>query len=205
MPVSNYFIYLQEFNPNQNQMKKLEFKDSDVRLMRKFYLEELEKTLEKLDHIKKVLAKIGGEGDSVEISIQRFGKRKSAPDSTSGVASQKDDLQRKPGRPKKTYGNKRKPGIRSAWARLILSQLSTSDRPLTYNELTDEVMKTAKIPASKKESTKRSVVNVAFRLKNRDKKIKTFSVGQKEKYIARIEWFNDSGRISREYLQKINS
>jgi hypothetical protein len=186
-------------------MKRLDLQDSDLQEMRKFYLEELDKTLERLSHIKKILEKVGGKKDRIEISIQHLPGLAGGKDKfnirESTLPRAKDESKK----PKARRKGRKNAGIRSAWARLILNQLSASDRPLTYNELTEEVMKSANIPEEKKESTKRSVVNVAFRLKNRDKRIRTFSVGQKEKYIARTEWFNDSGRIDKSYLQKIKN
>ena len=67
----------------------------------------------------------------------------------------------------------------------------------------DEIMTFSKLPESKKTSTKQAVVNVIFRLRNRDKKLDTFSNGTREKYIALKGWFEKPGEIKKEYAAKI--
>ena len=61
----------------------------------------------------------------------------------------------------------------------------------------------SKLPEEKRTNTKRAIVNVAFKLRNRDHKIDTFSNGQREKYVALRSWFDEEGKIKKEYLDKI--
>ena len=84
-----------------------------------------------------------------------------------------------------------------------MKRLRQLDRPVTYDELTDEIMTFSKLPEDKRNSTKQAVVNVIFRLRNRDKKLDTFSVGTREKYIALKSWFENPGEIKKEYKNKI--
>ena len=61
----------------------------------------------------------------------------------------------------------------------------------------------AKLPAGKRTSTKQAVINVIFRLRSRDQKLDTFSIGSREKYIALKSWFKAPGIIKKEYAVKI--
>jgi len=98
---------------------------------------------------------------------------------------------------------RRKSGRKSKWEMLIMKRLRQLDRPVTYDELTDEIMASAKLPADKKNSTKQAVVNVVFRLRSRDQKLDTFSMGTREKYIALRNWFSAPGEIKKEYKAKV--
>lgn len=170
-------------------MEKLNLAESDLRRMKKFYEDELDQTLEKLEHIKSVLNQLGGSTRKIEIKIE--GAKPPAK-----VRAQATT-------PGKKRGRKKKTGLRSAWAKLILEQLDKANKPLTYNELTEQVMAAANIPEEKKQSTKNAIVNVTFRLKNRDKMLDTVSAGQKEKYVAKSEWFTEEGKIKDEYAPKV--
>jgi len=116
--------------------------------MREFYLEELEKTLQKLYHINKILGMVGNGGEKINISIRR--------NSTPGNQKIKSEppvrgRYRKKSGPSKTVRPSRKrkqSGTRSVWAKLILKELEEADRPLTYNELTDAIMASSNIPAA---------------------------------------------------------
>ena len=71
------------------------------------------------------------------------------------------------------------------------------------DELTEEIMTFSKIPESKRTTTKQAIVNVIFRLRSRDKKLDTFSMGTREKYIALKSWFEKPGEIKKAYAAKI--
>ena len=84
-----------------------------------------------------------------------------------------------------------------------MKRMRQLDKPVTYDELTDEIMTFSKLPPEKRESTKQAVVNVVFRLRNRDGKLDTFSIGTREKYIALKGWFDEPGVISKDYAARI--
>ena len=84
-----------------------------------------------------------------------------------------------------------------------MKRLRQLDKPVTYDELTDEIMTFSKLPEQKRKSTKQAVVNVIFRLRNREGKLDTFSIGTREKYIALKNWFEQPGEIKKEYAAKI--
>ena len=84
-----------------------------------------------------------------------------------------------------------------------MKRLRQLDKPVTYDELTDEIMVFSKLPEHKKTSTKQAIVNVIFRLRSRDRKLDTFSMGSREKYIALKGWFEKPGEIKKEYAAKI--
>jgi hypothetical protein len=157
-------------------MQTISLPDKQVESMREFYLEELEKTIRRMEHLKAVLKELGEE----------------AP--TSVPAAKQQKVKRK---------RKARPGRKSVWEPLILKRLRQLDKPVTYEELTEEIMTLAKIPPEKKKSTKQAILSVAFRMRTRDNKIDTFSAGTREKYVGLRQWFDEPGKMSREYAKKI--
>ena len=85
-----------------------------------------------------------------------------------------------------------------------MKRMRQLNKPVTYDELTQEIMTLSKLPEGKRKSTKQAVVSVIFRLRNREKKLDTFSIGTREKYIALKPWFEKPGTIKKEYAKKIN-
>lgn len=147
--------------------------EDELAEMKDFYLEELEKTRRRLDHISAVLRRLGEDVPSHDGA----------------------------GKVRKT---RKKPGRKPEWENLVMKRLRQLDRPVTYEELTDELMLVSKIPAEKRKKTKQAVINVIFRLRNRDQKVDTFSMGTREKYIALKQWFTKQGKIRREYAAKVD-
>ena len=170
-------------------MKTIKLPDTDHADMRQFYHEELDKTLRRLQHIKSVLEKLGDTSQSVQIQIT------SAKPETLKTNGQ--------GQPSKTK-SKKKRGRKSMWEMLVLKRMRQLDRPVTYDELTDEIMMFSKLPNEKRKSTKQAIVNVTFRMRTKDKKLDTFSIGTKEKYLALKRWFDKPGEINKAYEGKIN-
>jgi len=173
-------------------MKTLKLPDTDYADMRQFYEEELDKTLRRLQHIKSILDKIGT-GQSVQIQIIP-----GAGETLLTAASNK-----KPGA-KRKQKSKKKRGPKSMWEMLILKRMRQLDKPVTYEELTDEIMMFSKLPKQKRKSTKQAIVNVTFRMRNKSKKLDTFSIGTKERYLALKRWFDKPGEIKKAYGDKIN-
>ncbi len=84
-----------------------------------------------------------------------------------------------------------------------MKRMRQLDKPVTYEQLTDEIMSFGNMPPEKRSSTKQAVVNVVFRMRNRDLKLDTFSMGTREKYIALKSWFEAPGKIKKEYASKV--
>lgn len=169
-------------------MKAIKFPETDLSEMRQFYQEELDKTLKRLQHIKAVLDQLGGSTPSIHIQVNAA--RPEAVRVTKGTAE-----------PVKA---RQKPGRKSMWETLILKRLEQVGKPLTYDELTEEVMTFSKLPEEKRKNTKQAVLNVTFRLRKNGRKVDTFSVGTREKYIALKEWFDRPGQIKSEFADKID-
>lgn len=171
-------------------METINLPESDLSEMKQFYIEELNKTLRRLQHIQTMLGNLGETGIQIQIST------------TQGQVSPSAAYLTKTGEPKR---EKKRPGRKSVWETVILKRLRQIDRPVTYEELTDEIMSLSRLPDSKRTSTKQAILNVVFRLRNRDKKLDTFSIGEREKYIALNSWFDSPGQIKREYAQRIEA
>ena len=169
-------------------MKTIKLPESEILEMKQFYQEEYDRLARRLQHIRIILGHLGIEiekNDSAELKPQTISIRSEESSSTTVIK------------------RKKKAGRKSKWELLIMKRLRQLGKPVTYDELTDEIMTFAKLPESKRTSTKQAVVNVIFRLRNRDKKLDTFSVGTREKYIALKSWFEKPGEIKKEYAAKI--
>ncbi|MFO7671810.1 MAG: hypothetical protein R6W31_19280 [Bacteroidales bacterium] len=168
-------------------MKTLQIPDNELNEMKQFYLEEYEKANARILHITQVLNRLNVEipaGVAFEPPLK----------GTAGIIS--DPL-------KKEIGTKKKPGKKSKWELMVMKRMRQMDKPVTYDQLTDEIMSFNKISPQKRTSTKQAVVNVVFRLRNRDHKLDTFSMGTREKYIALKNWFDSPGKIRKEYAAKV--
>jgi hypothetical protein len=169
-------------------METIKLPESELAEMKLFYQEEYDKAIKRLQHIKTMLVRLGGDTHPVDTVTPVSMKS----DSSGGTTSAKTPAKRK-----------RKSKRKSKWELLIMKRLRQLDRPVTYDELTEEIMAFSKLPEQKLRSTKQAVVNVIFRLRNRDGKLDTFSIGTREKYIALKNWFDEPGQIKKEYAAKI--
>ncbi len=169
-------------------MENLKLPEAELAEMKQFYLEEFERTSRRLLHIKAILKRMGVENPG------------DGPWEDSFVATGKSSTQAGAGGAK----TRKRSGRKSKWELLIMKRLRQLDKPVTYDELTDEIMAFSKLPAEKRISTKQAVVNVVFRLRSRDRKLDTFSMGTREKYIALKSWFSNPGEIKKEYAAKIS-
>ncbi len=165
-------------------MGTVKLQETDLAEMRQFYEEELSKTLKRLHHIKNVLDNIGSKRQSIQIQI-------------SETEEQKKDLGITEPTPVQTKkrARKKKRGPKSIWEDLIVKRLRHINMPMTYDELTNEIMTFGKIPEEKRKNTKQSIVNVVSRLRRRNVKLNTFSSGTKEKYVGLKQWFDSNGTI----------
>lgn len=169
-------------------MDSVKLQEAELAEMKQFYLEEYDRISRRLVHITAILNRLG-----VKI-----------PDNGLEELSSFWQFPRKPvSAPAGGKKQRKRSGRKSKWELLIMKRLRQLDKPVTYEELTDEIMAASRIPDQKRNSTKQAVVNVVFRLRNRDKKLNTFSVGTREKYIALRSWFDSKGEIKKEYAAKI--
>lgn len=176
-------------------MKSINLPESELSGMRQFYQEELDKTLRKLQHIKSVLEQLGDTGQSIEISVS--GKNIATSTTSPAVGTEAKAKVA----PKRKY--RKKAGRKAMWGPVILKRMAQINRPLTYDELTDEIMEFSHLAPEKRPNTKAAVVNVTFRLRTKDKKINTFSNGSREKYLALNAWFDEAGEIKEEFRNKL--
>lgn len=140
-----------------------------------FYHAEIQKVIARYNHLKSTLESLGEVAPVLDIN---------AP-----VGRYAAPRRRRKG----------KPGPNSVWDKKILKRLKAVNKPLTYEELTDDIMALEGHPAEKRPNIKAAIVNVTYRLRKRDKKIDTFSVGKREKYIALKAWFDAEGKILEVY------
>ncbi len=168
-------------------MNTVQLSDKELNEMKELYLEEYEKASSRIRHITSVLISLGvdqTENESFKLPVQV---------SLGNISD--------PG--KKGTVHRKKPGRKSKWELMVMKRMRQLDKPVTYNELTDEIMVFNNIPQLKRTSTKQAVVNVIFRLRNRGHKLDTFSMGTREKYIALKNWFDSPGKIKKEYAAKV--
>ncbi|NOX45732.1 MAG: hypothetical protein GXO89_02000 [Chlorobi bacterium] len=169
-------------------MATVKLPETELTEMRQFYEEELSKTLKRLQHIKNVLDNIGSKGRSIQIQISETEGQKEDLGTSNPIPA-----------PTKEKARKKKRGPKSIWEDLIIKRLRHINMPMTYDELTNEIMTFGKIPEEKRKNTKQSILNVVFRLRKRNTKIKTFSSGSREKYVGLKRWFDSNGEIKEEY------
>ncbi len=163
--------------------------------MTQFYEEELDKTVKRLEHIKNMLEKLEPGAISVDIKVKgvpaTLSKTRATTKKTAGAASKKSK-------------RKKKPGPKAIWGNYILKRLRQLDRPVTYSELIQDALLFFKLPVAKKNIVRQAVMNSAFRLRNKQNKVKTFrKEGTKEKYIGLNKWFDNEGNLLPEYKKKI--
>lgn len=174
-------------------MDTLKLSTEEREAMRSFYQEERSKILSRLNHVQGMLEKIGDKSMNIEINLSGVaqGKSESYESAPSAVS--------KPAKPK---GKKR--GPKSVWGSFILKRMQQLDKPMTYNELVDEAMVFFKLDDSKRQTVVNAINNSAFRLRKNSERIDTFSAGGREKYVALTSWFDEPGKINKEYLKKVS-
>lgn len=195
-------------------MITLEFDPSAIADMRHLYTEELHKTLSRLQHIKTVLDTVGGTGAEIHISIK--------PNPANGQAEQRSEVatgnsHAQPGEPPMRSAaplpaqsppepSEVKPLIRRGrkpvWEAIIMKRLRQLDKPVTYAQLTNEIMLLDKIEEKDREKTKSAIQAVIFRLRNGDKKVKTISLGQREKFVVLPGWTTKQGVLLARYKKR---
>jgi hypothetical protein len=175
-------------------MESLKFEAADLETMRDFYREELKKTLTRLEHINGVLTKLGDRTTTINIQFEGAGQSAVSKKPVAPAAKETSSSRSK--------GKKR--GPKSVWGTFILKRLQQLDKPLTYNQLVDEAMVVFKLEEEKRQSVVNAIINSAFRLRKNSGRIDTFSAGSREKFVALKSWFDEPGKISKDYLKKVD-
>lgn len=157
---------------------------NEVERLREMYEQELSKTLERLSHIEAILSQLNS-------SPSKPGNE---------PASARATVAKSLGRPKARKGKKR--GPRSVWGNFVLKRLKDLDKPLTYEEMVKEAMTFANVGPEKEKNIRQSIINTTFRLRTVEGDIDTFSMGNRIKYLALKDWFDDNGQIRPEYAKK---
>lgn len=168
-------------------MDTINLKEQEIAEMRFFYQEELNKTLGRLEHIRSMLEKLGVTN---------------IPAEATGILNEVDKGVQLAGI-KKPEKERKRPGRKSEWESLFMGRLKESKRPMTYIQITNAIMAYKKLDKSKFESTKQAVLAVAYRLRARDSKIGTFTIGNREKYVALADWYDSNGFLKQEYKDRI--
>jgi hypothetical protein len=196
--------------------------DIELLEMRRFYEEELEKTLKKLKHIQSVLDKI--EAGTLGVRVSPDQELIAAPEEPKKIQeivaiseneiddseeeyeddSSEEDEVSGDGQEKKTRRKRRKKtGPKPFWEDAIIDQLKAVGKPLTYEELTDHILLSHELPEERRIATKQAITNVVFRLRQRGVKVGTFSAGKKEKFVALKRWFDADGEVKDMYLEMV--
>ena len=188
-------------------MDLLKLEESELLEMRRFYEEELEKTLKRLQHLKGVLEKLGASGPSINIIISDASEKEAnvaSPVSEVEEASESNEANSDEESSTSTRKPRRKKtGPKPFWEDAIMNLLRETGKPLTYEELTDQVLAAQNLPEEKRTSTKQAITNVVFRLRQRGVKVNTFSAGKKEKYVALKRWFDSEGNIKDDFRNMV--
>lgn len=175
-------------------METFKLSGADLEAMKAFYQEELSKTINRLQHLKTVLSQLGG--SNIEINISGSSEGISTSGASASSASTQTEVE-------ETQKSGKKRGPKSIWGSFILKRLQQLDRPLTYNELVDEAMVFFKLNESKRQTVINAINNSAFRLRKNSNRVDTFSSGGREKFVALKSWFEEPGKIKKEYEKKI--
>lgn len=156
-------------------MRSLRLTEKELLNMKQFYENELEDTMNKLQHIKKVLKKLGAVVPDIDVSTKGTGKTKLS-----------------------------KRGRKSKWGAFVKKKLADTKTPMTYEQLVDEAMKEFKIAEGKRSNTRQAIISSAYRLRNLYGELRTFAMkGSRIKFIALPDWFSSNGRIKSEFSSRI--
>lgn len=171
--------------------ENIKFTGSELVEMRSFYQHELEKAVARVQHIQSILRKLGA---ADTMSVDAIVTTSVLP-TANVVVSEKAERSTK-------KRKVRKRASRSIWHNFVMNQLFKLERPLRYEELHKTAFKFSGLEADKKKNVIQSVNNAIHKLRNEEEGIRTFSLGNRIKYIAPVEWFNADGTIQQVYLDR---
>lgn len=170
-------------------MKSIEFTDSEIVELKKFYQQELETTRERLDSIEGILNRLDTDkGESEENQV---------------IPKQPDSLKTEKSSQPETRGKKRKES-KSKWQSFILELLRQHVRPIIFDDIVEEAISEFNIPEDKYKNVRQAIINSSLRLITQHKKIKNFKVpGIKGKYYGLTNWFDKTGELKEKYKGKL--
>lgn len=156
-------------------MKSLKLTDTELLSMKQFYEKELEETLTKLEHVRKVLKKLGAVVPGIDVSVKGKG--------VTGVT---------------------KRGRKSKWGVFIKNALESTKTPMTYEQLVDKAMSDLKLPESKRSNTRQAIISSTYRMRNMHGELRTFAMkGSRIKFVALPDWFATNGKIKSEFSSRV--
>jgi hypothetical protein len=155
------------------------------------YLAEYRKQLGRLEHIKEMLDHLNEESVGLARDIRIKSNQMGAV-----VASTFE---------KELPKQESKRGRKSKWGSFIMHRLKKEKRPLSYDEVIDDIVRVFGIEdASQRESTRKVIFSTCHRLKSKEELINTFRVkGNRGKYIALKKWCTPGGKLKKEFALKI--
>lgn len=185
--------------------------DNELLEMKMLYQEELDKTLKRLAHIKSILEKLNVNTVIPEVATDAGTVNDSSvvPDvkktTNSGEAETKVvELKESAAAAAKTKSKKRgTTGPKSVLEQFVTKRLRAMKRPLSLDELTDELMIFGQIPAAERKQARQKVVPFIRRYKRLGKKFDSYDVSNKERYVGLKSWFDQPGVLKETYLNRI--
>ncbi|HPE58358.1 MAG TPA: hypothetical protein PK904_18275 [Bacteroidales bacterium] len=164
-------------------MDQINLQEGDLAEMRQFYREELAKALDRLQHIKVVLDKLGDNTHKIKISFTE----------TTQVNKTKPITYKQEKTPTSPVKGKR--GRKSVWDKLIINKLKEKNHPLTYQELAEALEKDSNSPMVKTATIRQAIMNVVSKSKREGKKLETVSSGSREKFVVLKSWTDEAGQL----------
>lgn len=180
-------------------MSKISFSDFELRKMKEFYEDELERAQSKVAHIKDVLSKLGSSIVSAvkaDLAPVVKGKRGRKPKDRSleATAAVINKIPQKRGpKPKadkapiqKKERKKEEGRRKSKWTSYILDVLSASNKFQATNEIIDNALKTFKFTGKEAVTLKNTLQATLFRL-SKENQIQTYRIkGERTSYWATL-------------------
>ena len=165
------------------------FSEEELLRMKAFYQQEHVTVCNRLIEIKGILKILGVDTPSTEAYAPQV-KRATSPVKASTYS-------------KSTRKRRKKRGPKPTWSKFIIQQLKEADKPMTYQELIRNAMVLKHKTDAEKPKVKASILNSAFRLRNKENKIETIGKeGVKAKHIVLTSWLDDKGNLVSPYNHK---
>lgn len=169
-------------------MESIKLPESELSDMRQFYQEELDKTLKRLNHIKSVLEQLGEQSIQINISGNEAAAKAQPTKAKTAAAARV---------------RKGKRGPKPFWEDLIVKRLTQLDKPMTYDELTDDLIISTGRSMEKRDAIRQAIVNVVFRLRKEKRKLETITNGSREAYVVLKRWFEEDGKLKTPYQLRL--
>jgi hypothetical protein len=184
-------------------MNTIEFNDSELNEMKRFYLSQLAEAESRVNHIKGMLAKLGApvvsaaaDAKTVVVNeshavteIQEPAEEQETEDVRRAYVSTIPVEYTKRGR-----GSKRKKERKSKWGNYITTVLRSKGEPMTVNELLEHAMKRTANQEAGEASVRGGIAASLNRLAKEYHRLRTINVeGRRGRYYGLSVWFNLDG------------